>query len=86
MKKIVRNFALLAAVGIALTACGDDDDSSTDPTSPTTPPVTPTVAFKDKFGTSLAAAYDAPANTEARNPTTSDVPALNLQAEPLDNN
>lgn len=80
MKPIFAKLALAAILPLALSACGGGSNSIA------TPPATvgPT-SFQDKFGTAFATDFNASSTANAADPAPTDVPALNLTAEPLDN-
>lgn len=81
MVRMLERLAFVALVPLALSACGGNGGS----TASTTAPPTAAAAFQTKFGTPVAADYNASMNSEPVDPAASDVPALNLSAEPLDN-
>ena len=83
MKKILKPLVVAVLVPLALSACGGGGggSTSTTPTSPTTP----TATFESKFGSSFAAFFDTTANTDPKTPVATDVPALNLTADPITN-
>ena len=88
MTKIVRTLGLLGISGLALSACGGGGGGGGGDAA--TPPATPVVvaptSFQSQAGAAFAAFFDAPANSEPRDPGAGDVPALNLQGTPIDNN
>ena len=84
MLKSFRTLALIGVSAAALSACGGGGGGSV--TATTTPPVTSrgNPAFPDRFGTPVSTTFNATANSEPRDPAATDVPALNLTAEPID--
>ena len=83
MAKIIRNLGLAAIASLGLAACGGGGSGGITSTTPTTP--TSTAAFQDQFGTAFAADFNASATANATDPAATDVPALNLTAEPIAN-
>ena len=84
MKHLPKTLAV-ALVPLALAACGGGGGSGGAPVA--TPPPTPptTTAFSDKFGTAVSASFNAAPTTDPKDPLPSDVPALSVTADPLDN-
>lgn len=77
--RISLKLAAAALLPLALAACGGGKKSAATPVTPVAQ------AFQDKFGSAFATDFNASITTEPANPSASDVPALNLSAEPLDN-
>ena len=85
MMRIHSKLAIAALLPFALSACGGGGGGGT-ATSTTPPTTTPTAtAFQDRFGTAFAADFNASSTATAPHPASTDVPALNLTAEPFDN-
>jgi hypothetical protein len=84
MKAIHRAMAALALAPLLLTACGGGGKDPIAAAPPTmTQPTTGT--FQSKFGASFATAFNANSTAPAIDPAATDVPALNLTAQPEDN-
>lgn len=82
MKHISIRLAAAASLLLGLSACGGQKTAVT-PTPPTPTPAA--TAFQAKFGSAFAADFNASMDATPADPMASDVPALNLSAEPIDN-
>lgn len=83
MRNLLRIAPLLLGAGAALTGCGNHDGKVAVTPPPATPPVA-AVLLPDKVGSAFSAIFNANPNSEPRDPSPTDVPPLNLTAEPLD--
>ena len=84
MKKSLRNLMVGAALPLPLLIAACDNNKK--PTPMPTPTPTPTPAtFQGKISAAFAAIFNASANSDPKEPATTDVPALNLTADPVDN-
>jgi ABC-type glycerol-3-phosphate transport system substrate-binding protein len=86
MTKFVRNLGLLGVSGLALSACGGGGGGGSPATPPAAPVVVAPTSFQSQAGAAFAAFFDASPNSEPREPGPGDVPPLNLQGIPIDNN
>ncbi len=68
---------------LAMAACGDRADTTTATPPPAPPP--PAASIQSRISTSFASLFDASNTSDARKPTTADLPAVNPATDPLDN-
>ena len=64
---------------LMMAACSERENNT-----PTPPPPPPAASFQSQFGPSFAGFYDTGNTTEAREPSATDVPALNPSANPIE--
>jgi hypothetical protein len=85
MTRRLRNLGLVAIVPLVLAGCGGGGGGGS--TGTVTPPTTvpPTASIQSRISTPFATAFDAASTATPAHPATSDVPAVNATAEPIDN-
>ena len=67
---------------LAMAACSDRNDTTT-ASPPASPP--PAASIQSRISSSFASFFDASNTSDPREPTATDVPAVNPTADPLDN-
>jgi hypothetical protein len=67
---------------LAMAACSDHKNTPPPPPPPSPPPA---ASIQSRIGANFASFYDASNTSEPRDPTPTDVPALSLTTEPIEN-